>query len=248
MGVRQMWINAQIQFQELVRLPAFTAPTLGLPLITYAIFGLPAVRGDSDAAAAVYVGFAAFALLGIVMFQFGVGIAADRSSPWERYVRTLPSSDIERFVARLVVALGFGIASVLPVTLCALAATPLSLTATDWVRIAFSLTAGAIPLGLLGIMLGYLLPERGALPVTNLIYLPLAFVGGLFSPTTNDLPALVRQIAPWLPTRQWSELLVQFGLRGRFPVHAVAGLAGYAALFAAVALVGYRRDEQKQYR
>jgi ABC-2 type transport system permease protein len=127
-------------------------------------------------------------------------------------------------------------------------ATPLHLDALTWVRVLVSLLAGAVPLGLLGIMLGYLLNERGALPITNLLYLPLSYLGGLFTARPDDLPALAQRVAPWLPTRQWGELLIGFGLGGQVPVHAVLALAGYGALFAALAVFGYRRDEQRQYR
>jgi ABC-2 type transport system permease protein len=247
MPMRRILLNARIQFDELVHIPAFTVPSIGLPLVTYLIFGLPNVHGQPGAANGVLVGFAAFALLGIVMFQFGVGIASDRSSAWERFVRTLPSTAGQRFGARLLVALAFGIASLVPVCICATLVTPLDFDAVTWVRVLVTLLAGSVPLGLLGIMLGYLLNERGALPVTNLIYLPLSYAGGLFSANAGDLPHALRSVSPWLPTRQWSDLLVQYGLGGRVPTHALLALTAYGAVFAAAAVYGYRRDEQRQY-
>ena len=248
MLTNRVLLNARIQLDELIHLPAFTVPSLGLPLITFAIFGLPQVHNDSHVAAGVLVGFAAFALLGIVMFQFGVGIAVDRSSPWERFVRTLPSSPGERFAARLIVALVFGTASLVPLVVLALLTTPLRLDATAWLRVVVALLAGAIPLGLFGIMIGYLVHERGALPVTNLIYLPMSYLGGLFTSGVSDLPAVARQVSAWLPTRQWGDLITEFGLAGSFPTRAVLGLVGYALAFALAAVYGYRRDEQRQYR
>jgi ABC-2 type transport system permease protein len=216
--------------------------------VSYLIFGLPSVHGDPTAANGVLVGFAAFALLGIVMFQFGVGIAADRTSAWERFVRTLPSTAGQRFAARLLVALIFGVASLVPVCVCAALVTPLHFGVATWVRVLASLLLGSVPLGLLGIMLGYLLNERGALPVTNLIYLPLSYAGGLFSARPDELPGALRHVSPWLPTRQWSDLLVRYGLGGQLPGHQLLALAGYGVLFAALAIFGYRRDEQRQYR
>jgi ABC-2 type transport system permease protein len=245
--IRRVWINARMQGDELLHLPAFSAPTIGFPLAAYLLFGLPVVHGSGRVAAGVFLSFAAFALLGIVMFDFGVGIAANRSSPWERFVRTLPSSAGERFAARLLVALGFGVAALVPLVACAAAATPLRLDGLAWVRVAVALVAGAIPLGLLGIMLGYLLSDRAALPVTNLIYLPLSYVGGLFSADTSGLPGALRRVSPWLPTRQWAQLLDDFGLGGHIPARAAAGLACYGAVFGALALYGYRRDQQQQY-
>jgi len=89
---RGVWLNARLQWTELSRNLSFTVPSLALPLITYLIFGLPNVHGRPATADRIFVGFAGFAVLGIVMFQFGVGIASDRTSPWERYVRTLPAA------------------------------------------------------------------------------------------------------------------------------------------------------------
>jgi ABC-2 type transport system permease protein len=246
--VNRILLNAQLQLDELFHIPAFAAPSIGLPLVSYVIFGLPDVHGDPLAASGMFVSFAAFALLGIVMFQFGVGIAADRISHWERYVRTLPSSATDRFCARLLAALLFGLLALVPLAACALLASPLHMDALTWVRVLTALLAGAVPLGLLGIMLGYVLSERGALPITNLLYLPLSYLGGLFTASTSDIPSAARAVAPWLPTRQWRELLVRFGLEGRVPVHAALALTGYGALFAVIAVLAYRRTEQREYR
>ncbi len=68
---------------ELVRLPAFVAPTLAFPPLLFLFFGAPRADG-ADTAWAISASFAAFAVLGVLLFQFGVGIADDRDSPWER--------------------------------------------------------------------------------------------------------------------------------------------------------------------
>jgi ABC-2 type transport system permease protein len=246
--VKFVGLNTRIQLEELLRIPAFTIPSIGLPLLTYLIFGLPTVREHPEAAAPVFVAYAAFAVLGIVMFQFGVGIAADRVSPWERYVRTLPAPAGARFAARLIVALAFSVLAVVPLVACAVITSSLSIAAVAWLRVLGALLLGAVPLGLLGLMLGYLLSERGALPVTNLLFLPLSYAGGLFGSTPANLTSIARQISPWLPTRQWSDLLIDFGLGGHLPVKQLTCLVGYGALFAVLAVLGYRSDEARQYR
>ncbi len=243
-----VWLNARIQLQELLRYPSVTVPSFALPTVSYVIFGLPAVDGDPTRANYVLLSFAAFSVLGIVMFQFGVGIAADRESPWERYVRTLPAPPASRFAARMVVALIFSIVSVLPLALLGCLASPVSLSAGQWVRTCVALLAGSIPLGLLGIALGYLLTERGALPITNLLYLPLAYAGGLFSSGVAAMPHAAAAVSPWLPTRQWSDVLHGFGMVGRLPLHPMLSLVGYGVVFALVAVIAYRRDEARQYR
>jgi ABC-2 type transport system permease protein len=243
-GIR---LNAWLQWIELSRNLSFTLPSLGLPLITYAIFGLPNVHDSPVAAARIFVGFAGFAVLGIVMFQFGVGIASDRVSPWERYVRTLPAPASSRFTARILVALAFSLLSLVPVAACAVAVTPVHLAASAYLRVTLALLVGAVPLGLLGISIGYFLSERGALPVTNLLFLPLSYAGGLFGYTGSQLPGFAAAVSPWLPTRQWSDLIVEFGLHGQLPVHQLVALTGYGIGFGALAVLGYRRDETRQY-
>jgi ABC-2 type transport system permease protein len=246
--IRLVWLNSRVQFQELARYPGFIVPSMALPLVSYVMFGLPQIHHSAPAAAAVLVAFAAFAVLGIVMFEFGVNIAIDRTSPWERYVRSLPSAPSIRFIGRIVVALAFSTVAVLPLLAVALPLTPVHLDAATWARLLVTLIIGAVPLGLLGIMLGYLLSDRAALPVTNVVFLPLAYAGGLFGYSGSDLPGFAARISPWLPTRQWSDLLVKFGLHAQLPLHSVLALAGYGVAFAMVAVSAYRRDETRQYR
>jgi ABC-2 type transport system permease protein len=71
---------------ELVRYPSFSIPALLFPAAIFLVLA----RAYEQPPETRMAGFAAVAILGIVFFQFGVGIAAERVSPWESYVRTLP--------------------------------------------------------------------------------------------------------------------------------------------------------------
>lgn len=236
----------RVQLLELARLPSFAVPSFALPAIAFVLFGLPQVHGDAARANYLVTSFAAFAVLGIVMFQFGVGIAVDRDSPWERLLRTVPWSPAARLVARLAVALTFAAASAVPVMVIGALATPLSVGLLQSLRIAVAIGLGIVPLGLLGFALGYLLSPKGALPVTNLLYLPLAYVGGLFGPA-DALPRAVARMRPWVPTGQWNDIVQQFGLSGSVPVHELAGLLAWGVVFAFATALGYRRDETTNY-
>ena len=65
---------------------------------------------------------------------------------------------------------------------------------------------GALPFALLGIALGYWASPRGALPVANILYLVLAFAGGLWT-TPAHLPGAVASVSPLVPTRQFGNVL-----------------------------------------
>jgi ABC-type sulfate/molybdate transport systems ATPase subunit len=58
---------------------------------------------------AMTLAFVVFAIVGVTLYQFGVGIAQQRGRPWERYLRALPVSTAVRFIARIVTAVLFGL-------------------------------------------------------------------------------------------------------------------------------------------
>ena len=237
-------LHARVATLTLARHPSFVVPTLAFPALFFLFFASPA-----SGAAATYAlcSFAAFAALGVAFFQFGVGIAVERVSPWELYLRTLPVSAASRVVARLLSAALFAAAAATIVVLVALLTTDAALTASGWVELVLVLGAGIVPFALLGIALGYWATPRGALPLANIVYLGLSYGGGLWI-RPGRLPAPVEAIAPFLPTRHLASLLL--GVVGGTPWRPGdwAALAGFSGLFGAAAVVGYRRDREARFR
>jgi len=242
--VRLTLIHARAITLELLRYPAFSVPTLAFPAVFFLLF--VASRGDRNPTL-LLASFAGFAFLAVAFFQFGVGIAAERETPWERFLRTLPVRACVRFAARLLSGTLFGLASAGLVALTAVATTDAHLPAARWGGLVLALIVGAAPFALLGIALGYWTSPRGALPVANLLYLVLAFAGGLWT-TPARLPATVASVSPMVPTRQFGEVLWG-AARGRLwqPRDWLLLLA-WGAVFALLAAWGYGRDEGRRYR
>jgi ABC-2 type transport system permease protein len=206
-----------------------------------------AAGGRGPVATYAMCSFAAFAVIGVAFFQFGVGIASERETPWERYVRTLPVGVGVRLGARLLAAAAFAAAAGVLVIAAALASTDASLTPLRWLELASVLVLGLVPFGLLGIALGYWAPARAALPIANLLYLGLSFGGGLWI-RPSRLPHAVAQVSTYLPTRRLANALL--GVVRGSPWHARDWLAllGFSLFFAVAAIVGYRRDEGQRFR
>jgi ABC-2 type transport system permease protein len=241
--MRLVALHARAATLELVRYPAFSVPTLGFPALFFLLFVSPRPDGDETL---LLASFAGFAVLAVAFFQFGVGIAAERDSPWERYLRTLPLRVRTRFAARVFSAAVFGIGSAALVVAVALATTDAALPAARWVALAGALAAGSIPFALLGIALGYWVSPRGALPVANVLYLVLSFVGALWT-TPARLPGSLARFSPLVPTRQFGDVL-----RGAAQGHLWLPrdwllLLAWSLVFALLATWGYRRDEGRRY-
>jgi ABC-2 type transport system permease protein len=242
--VKLAFLHARTATRELLRYPSFSIPTLALPAMFFAFFALPRAHGRADVLVASFV---AYAVLSVAFFQFGVGIAADRARPWERFVRTLPVGPASRLWGRVMSAAVFAAAAVGAVLAVAIPTTHPGLSLREWLRLTVALAIGSIPFTLLGIALGYWLPSRSALPIANILYLSLAYVGGLWT-GPHGLPRVIEETGQVLPTRQWGDVLWPAATGAPWQLEHWAALAAYTALFAGLAAWGYRRDEGERYR
>lgn len=244
--MRLIFAHWRANLIELIRLPGYFFPTLILPVMLYGFFGVPA--SDSPQAANQLLGsFTTFAVFGVVFFQFGVGIAQSRETSWEGYLRTLPAGPAPRFIAQVLAALVFAAVVVLIIAVIAVLSTGATIGPRAAWRLAAAFVAGAIPFGFFGIALGYWVTPKAAIPIANMLYLPLSYAGGLWIPPTQ-LPSPVAAVSAFLPTRHFAELAWAATLGGAWsPINWLA-LAAYTSGFAAIAVWGFRRDEGQRFR
>lgn len=241
--MRLILLHARAGTLELLRYPAFSVPTLAFPALFFLLF--VSSRAEADPTPLV-ASFAGFAVLATAFFQFGVGIAAERESPWERLLRTLPLRLRVRFAARVLSGALFGTGSAALVVAAGVTTTDARLTPERWGALAAALALGSVPFALLGIALGYWASPRAALPLANVLYLVLSFSGALWT-TPEQLPPGLAGLSPLVPTRQFGDIL-RGAVRGHLwhPRDWLL-LIGWAAIFAALAVWGYRRDEGRRY-
>jgi ABC-2 type transport system permease protein len=237
--------HTRVTFLDLLRWPGYVVPTVLFPAMFFVLFDLPYARHNVETANHSMLAFIIFAIVGVTLYQFGVGIAQERGRPWERYLRTLPVSAGVRFGARIATATIFGILTAAMVALVARVFTPIDLSLTQWLHVLLYAVAGGVPFVLAGITIGYWANARAAVPIATACNLLLAYAGGLWMPPSY-LPDFVQKVSPYLPTRQFADLLWSV-TGGGDAARALMGLAVYTVLFALLAGWGYRRDERKRY-
>ncbi len=242
--MRLIAAHIRVTLLGLVRSPAYWVPTLLFPTMLYLFFG--ARVAAPDAANFALASWSVYAVLGVAFYQFGVGVAQDRESPWDTYLRILPAGSLPPLAAQIVVAILFAIAAVLILWATAGQAAEIDLDLGARVRLGLVLAAGAVPFALFGIALGYLVSAKAAVPVANMLFLPLAFAGGLWLPP-SQLPDIAAQVSMWLPTRHFGELAWAAVAGTAGPVVSWLWLAGYTAAFAALAVWARRRDQGRRY-
>jgi ABC-2 type transport system permease protein len=83
--------------------------------------------------------------------------------------------------------------------------------------------------------------------VTQLIFLPIAFGGGLFLPP-SIFPEWLQNVSTVLPTRGARDLVIWVVVGTPPSVTAIIALAGWAVATALLATWAYKRDEGRRYR
>lgn len=242
--MRLALVHARMTLVAFGRYPTFAVPTLLLPTLFFVLFGLPDSRASHRV---ITASFTAYAVFTVVFFLFGVGIAGERESPWEAYLRTLPVRVRSRLAGRVLAAFAFAAAGAGLLLVTATATGFAAFDRTAWLRFVLVLLAGAVPLSLLGIALGYWVPAKGALPVANVLYLLFAYAGGLWT-GPHGLPRVAERLSPFLPTRQWAELLWPAVQGEPWAATHWLALLGFAGGFAVLGAWGYRRDEGQRFR
>ncbi len=223
------------------RTPAFVLPTLALPLAFYWLFGIQLAPPGSGNAGHLLATFGVFASLGPALFGFGAGIAHERDQGVLALKQLAPVSPFVTLGARLGATLVFTALVLVGLYATAAWAGGVALSRGDWSLLLAVHLLGAIPFCLLGLNVGLRLGGSAAMGVTNLLFMALAVLGGLWFPL-QFFPQWLQAVASALPSHHLAQLALMAA--GRLDpsgagLHVLAALA-FTALFGTLALRAWR--------
>lgn len=231
---------------ENIRTPTMFLTVALVPVGVMVFFVVPFIGQD---AAAITAGTATIVVFGVLMAcvgHFSVAIAAQRESTWGNYVRTLPGGIAPQMLGHLLVGLVVVAAAIIPILVVAGFFTAASAPAPRVLLAAGALLVTVVTFTLLGLAMGYLMSMRVAVIANSIGFLPLAVAGGMFF-DRSDTPAIIEQIAPFVPTRGATDLVL-VALTGE----SVSGLslvmlAVWIVVLAGLTVWGYRRDQVRRF-
>ncbi len=232
-SARAYLLEARYEFLRLLRTPSFSLPCLLFPPVFYLLFGvLLHGRGGAQAAHYLLAGYGVFGVMGVALFGFGVTVAMDREQGMLALKRAQPMPPGAYLTAKMAMALLF--AAIVLLLLGALAAgvAGVRLPAWQWLALAGACLLGVPPLSALGLWLGTLVGGRGAPALINLVYLPMAFLSGLWVPL-KMLPPFLQAAAPAWPAYHLAQIAQKtVGVDAGQPAWLHAGvLAAVTAVF-----------------
>lgn len=251
--LRIYWMESKTEFLKFIRMRAYVVFTVLFPLMFYCFFGLamPQQHGpDAMPPMARYLlaTYGVFGVMGAMLYGFGVGVAVERGLGWLELKRASPMPPAAYLFAKGAVSLLFG--GIVVALLFAMGAAfgGVQMPAWQWLELAATLIAGAIPFCALGLIIGNLAGPNSASAAVNSLYMPMAFCGGLWIPY-NFLPHGIQQFAVFLPTFHFAQLalaVLRAPIQGSVGSHLEA-LAAFTLIFSGVAWIVQVRGREKMY-
>lgn len=244
-------LEIKYEFLKALRMPQYSLPTILFPIVFYVFFGVVYGQrntGGIKMAEYLIATYGAFGVIGAALFGFGVSVAVERGQGWLEVKRTTPMPIGAYFVAKLAMAMIFSAIIVLLLMAAGTTWGGVKLEFVEAMTLLAVLVFGSITFCAFGLALGFIAGPNSAAPIVNLIYLPMAFLSGLWVPIMF-LPKPVQTLAFWLPPYHFSQLALRVtgGSRGEPVLGHVGAMAAAAVVFGAIAYLGYRRDEGKTY-
>jgi ABC-2 type transport system permease protein len=231
--------DIRFELTKMLRTPAFALPTLLFPAMFYLLFGvlMGSAKGNGAQALYSFAGMSVFGTMAPGLFGFGVSLAFEREYGLLVFKQALPMPPGAYLVARMAMAMIFAsIISLLMIVLAKfLGNVPIGFVQGLEVYVIGVL--GVLPFCAIGLCIGAFVSGQAAPAIVNLIYLPMAFLSGLWVPMPI-LPNAVQLLAPLWPAFHLVQLqLDTLGASsvGTFASH-VASLAGFTIVFFAIAM------------
>lgn len=99
---------------------------------------------------------------------------------------------------------------------------------------------------LLGLFIGFLLPSKAAIAVSQVAFFPMAILGGLMMPV-DFMPGFVKTISPYFPSRGAGELMWSATVGTSPSAIALIMLVAWTVVAGGLAVWAYRRDEGRRF-
>ena len=222
--------EAKCEALRMLREPAFCLPVIGFPVLFYLLFGVLLDKGEGKAAQYLLATYGAFGVIGAGLFGFGVTIAVDREKGLLRLKRALPVPPGALLLAKMVMAMSF--AAIISLVLAVIAATVAGvvLEPSQWIRLFVINVLGVLPFCAIGLFVGSLVGGNAAPALLNMLYLPMAFLSGLWLPLSM-LPDVLARLAPVWPAYHLAQIALQVVGQG-----GGGAIWGHVAVLAAVGI------------
>ncbi len=198
------------EFIRTLRMPSFALPSLLFPAMFYFLFGILMASKQGGVKASTYLlcTYLIFGAMGPGLFGFGVGVAVERDRGWLKWRRAVPSLPSAYFASKMLMAMGFAFIIFFELVILAATFGGVQLTLVQWSLLLLVTLLASLPFCALGLVVGTWVNSQSAPAIINFIYLPMAFLSGLWIPLAV-LPKWIAAAAPVWPSYHAAQIALK---------------------------------------
>ncbi len=234
-----------LEIRRLLRNRRTLALSIVVPVVLFLLFRntkrLPHALG-TDFAAITMIGIAVYGAM-LAATSGGAMVSVERALGWSRQLRLTPLRSEAYVAIKLVTGMLLGLVSV-AVVFVAGVIDGVQMPVGTWLLSALLAWMTALVFASFGLFMGYLLPSENVMQIIGPVLGVFAFFGGLFVPL-SVLPSTIQDVGPYMPTYGVAEIARYPLLGGAFDLGWLANVVVWTVVFAAGAIILFRRDTRR---
>ncbi|WP_077622388.1 ABC transporter permease [Sediminibacillus massiliensis] len=240
-------ILTQCKFEilRIFRNPYFVFWTLFMPILFYFIFtnivntGVP----DQDEWQAHYLmSMTTFSVMGSAIMNFGIRMVQEQSEGWSTFMKLTPFPSWSYFTSKMFGQFTMHILSIIIVFFAGFLINGVSLTVGQWLLAGLWILIASVPFLALGSLVGMMKKVETASGVSNIVYLALAVLGGMWTPI-SVFPESLQRVAEWLPSYHFGSGAWNIVAGGSPDWQSYLVLLAYLLIFMLLAIFIRRKQE-----
>ncbi|MFJ7978238.1 ABC transporter permease [Peribacillus sp. JNUCC 23] len=238
-----IWMQCKAESLRIIRNPYYLFWSLFMPVLFYFIYTNVFKVNDTTVWKAHFLmSMATFSVMGSSIMTMGIRLVQERAEGWAKFMRITPLPYSIYFFSKIVGQSVVHILSIVVIFAAGILINGVTMSAGQWVMSGIWILLGSLPFLGLGALVGTMKRVDTASGVSNVIYLALAFMGGMWMPM-DVLPKVFQSISHGLPSYYYGSGAWEI-IRGESPsLLSIMILLGYLFLF--TVLSGYIRRKQE---
>lgn len=203
--MKTLWNECRVEALRVFRNQYFIFWSLIIPIVFYVLYTKVMIQSVSDPVVwekHFLMSMTAFSVMGSSIMTLGLRLVQERNQGWTMYLRTTPVSGVVYFIAKMAGQTAVHAVIIIVIFASGGLINGISMHIIEWVTAGVWILLGAIPFLALGSLIGTMKKSDTASGISNLIYLALAVMGGIWMPI-ESLPGLLQKMATWLPSYQY---------------------------------------------
>ncbi len=243
---RLAWEWTRFEMASWLREPAAVVLNMAYPLIMLGFFLVSTDIRTDPAAAISLLGY--LSLVGVLMVCLNFpanGIPEARESDFYAFSRTLPIGAAPRLIAWTVAPIACGLISAASTFIIATLVSAAEPSVMDFAIIIGVSLVLAVPITLLGLALGFILPKKTSLAVSLTIAFSMILFGGI---SGIPLPSIVETISHALPSGAAGHIIASHLNASDFDWRNIVVLIAWTVIGILAVFLLYRRDEGHRFR